>query len=86
MDPAEWKRVMSRFIPYAEMTTEDIYQCSAQARAIISLCESASWAIQNGGPADVLADSIGCGLRLALELLEPVHDTTEFHQRRRAKE
>lgn len=75
---------MSRFIPHTEMSADELIQCSYQARAIISLCESAAWAIQNGGAVDLLADSIGSALRLTLDLLEPVHDALERHERGRS--
>ncbi len=71
---------MSRFIPHTDMSADELTQCSYQTRAILSLCESAAWAIQNGGAVDLLADSIGSGLRLAIELLEPVHDALERHE------
>jgi hypothetical protein len=71
---------MSRLIPHTDMSTDELMQCSYQARAIVALCESAAWAIDNGGAADVLSDAIGAGLRLTLELLEPVHDALESHE------
>lgn len=71
---------MSRFIPHGDMSADQLMQCSYQARAIISLCESAAWAIQNGGDAEKLADSMGSALRLALEALDPVHDALESHE------
>lgn len=72
---------MSRFVPRSEMTPDEIVQCSYQARALLHLCDSAAWAIDNhSGPVDVLADSIGSAVRLALELLEPVHDALELQE------
>lgn len=71
---------MSRFIPHTDMSADELIQCSYQARAIITLCENAAWAIENGGAVHQLADSIGSGLRLAIELLEPVHDALESHE------
>lgn len=71
---------MSRFIPQADMTPDQLVQCSHQATAIIALCESAARSIQNGGAADLLADSIGSALRLTFELMEPVHDALERHE------
>jgi hypothetical protein len=72
---------MSRFIPQTDMIADEIIQCSYQARALVNLCESAAWNIQNGGgrPED-LSDSIGSALRLVMELLEPVHDALETHE------
>mgnify|MGYP007032580878 CR=1 FL=1 len=69
---------MTRFIPHTDMTAEQIVQCSCDARAILHIVDHAAWAIQNNdGPSDVLADSIGVAVRLALELLKPVHDALE---------
>lgn len=72
---------MSRFIPHTDMSADEIMQCSYQARALVRLCESAAWNIQNGGGRpEILSDSIGAGLRLVMELLEPVHDALESHE------
>lgn len=71
---------MSRFIPQAEMSTDDIIDCSYQALAICRLCEAAAWSIQNGEtPAD-LADAIGSGMRLARDLISVAHDALETHE------
>lgn len=72
---------MSRLIPHRDMSTEDLLSCSYQAIAILHLCDSAAWAIQNGsGAPDLLAGSIGTAMRLAVDLLEPVHDALEIHE------
>ena len=77
---------MSRFIPHTDMSADELIQCSYQALAVLSLCESAAWAIEGGSSAqsraeiDQIADSIGSGLRLAIELLGPVHDALECHE------
>ena len=71
---------MSRLIPHTDMTAKQLLDCSYQAQAIIALCESAAWAIQNGGEVSDLSDAIGSGLRLATELLAPVHDALEHHE------
>ena len=71
---------MSRFIPHSDMTADELLQCSYQAVAILRLCECASWAMQNGGNVTDLADSSGSGLRLAIDLLGPVHDALEQHE------
>ncbi|MBN9242131.1 MAG: hypothetical protein J0I98_05000 [Mesorhizobium sp.] len=72
---------MSRLVPQSDMTTDEIVQCSYQARAILHLIDMAAWSISNNsGAADVLADSIGAATRLALALLEPVHDALERHE------
>lgn len=73
---------MSRIIPHGDMTSDELIQCSYQARAILHLVDIAAWSIQNdSGAVDVLADSIGSATRLALELLDPVHDAIESHER-----
>lgn len=72
---------MSRFVPQRDMSVADLMSCSAQAIAILHLCDNAAWAIQNGsGATDVLADSIGAAMRLAADLLEPVHEALESHE------
>lgn len=71
---------MSRLIPHRDMSTEDLLSCSYQAIAILHLCDSAAWAIQNGSGAPDLAGSICTAMRLAVDLLEPVHDALESHE------
>lgn len=73
---------MTRFIHTRNMSADQLVQCSSDARALLHLCDNAAWAIQNNsGPIDVLSDSIGVAVRLALELLAPVHDTLEAQGR-----
>lgn len=72
---------MSRLLSQADMNTDQLVRCSSDARALLYMIDHAAWAIQNNsGPVDVLADSIGASARLALELLEPVHDALETHE------
>ncbi|MGB3540905.1 MAG: hypothetical protein WBA42_22345 [Mesorhizobium sp.] len=61
---------MSRLIPRTDMRSDELIQCSHQARAILHLVDIAAWSIQNDSSAiDVLSDGIGSATRLALELL-----------------
>ncbi len=71
---------MSRFVPQEDMTGDQVMQCSYEAAAIIRLCESAAWAIQNGGDASDLSDAIGAGLRTAHELVSVMHDALSRHE------
>jgi hypothetical protein len=72
---------MSRFVDHRDMTAADIMACSCEALAIIHLCETAAWAIQNGGGNTLaLADAIGSGLKMAYALLEPVHEALASHE------
>lgn len=71
---------MSRFIPQEDMTADQVMQCSYEAAAIIRLCESAAWAIQNGGDSTELFDAIGAGLRTAHELVGVMHDALARHE------
>jgi hypothetical protein len=72
---------MSRFVHQRDMSADEMIQCSYQARAILHLIDIAAWSIENNiGAVDVLAGSIGTASRLALELLEPVHDALESHE------
>lgn len=68
------RRAMSRFVPHSDMSTDQVMECSYQAAAIIRLCESATWAIQNGEDSTSLSDAIGAGLRLAQELNGVMHN------------
>lgn len=65
---------MSRFLPHSDMSADQLMQCSYEASAIIRLCESAAWTIQNGGDSTELSDAIGAGLRAAQELIGVMHD------------
>lgn len=71
---------MSRFIPHQDMTADEIMSTSYQAAAIIRLCETAAWAIQNGGNATVLSDAIGAGLRAAQEMIGVMQDALASHE------
>ncbi|MER9403685.1 hypothetical protein NKI36_06435 [Mesorhizobium caraganae] len=74
---------MTRLVDHRDTSAAEILDCSCEALAIIHLCESAAWAIQNGGNALGLADAIGSGLRLAYALLEPVHEALSSHDGRK---
>jgi hypothetical protein len=71
---------MSRLIPHTDMSAEQLMNCSYQALSICRLCEAAAWSIQNGETPHDLADAIGSGMRLARELLAPVHDALASHE------
>jgi hypothetical protein len=75
---------MSRWIDQAEMTADEIVKCVVQARAIIALCERASWSdLQNGanGIAEQqVAEDMQFALQLAGDLLGPVQDALESHE------
>lgn len=73
---------MSIFIPQVDMTAYQIIQCCVRARAIISLCEEAAWAVQNSDGADIpqIAENIQFALKAAHELLGPVQDAIEVHE------
>lgn len=72
---------MSRSIPKRDITADQVVSRCSRAIAILHLCDSAAWAIQNGsGPTNLLADSVGTAMRLAVDLLEPVQEALEFHQ------
>ncbi len=61
---------MNRLIPRTDMRSDELIQCSYQARAILHLVDTAAWSIQNDSSAiNVLSDGIGSATRLALELL-----------------
>ena len=73
---------MSRLIPHTDMIADQIVACSYNIMSLLHLIDHAAWSIQNNsGPVDVLADSIGSASRLALELMAPVHDALELHER-----
>jgi hypothetical protein len=76
---------MSRLIDHRDMTAEQIVDCCIQATAIMYLCETAAWSIQNGGDANAYtlretAGSIKGALAAARELLGPVTDALESHE------
>ncbi|WP_442580745.1 hypothetical protein ACSBOB_01710 [Mesorhizobium sp. ASY16-5R] len=72
---------MTRLVPHTDMTAAQLADCSRQASAIMILCESAAWEMQNGGVVERIADAICQGQKLAAELLEPVQDALERHER-----
>ncbi|UVK57589.1 hypothetical protein DBIPINDM_008200 (plasmid) [Mesorhizobium sp. AR02] len=76
---------MSRLIDHRDMTAAQIVDCCIQATAIMYLCETAAWSIQNGGEANAYtfaetAGSIKGALAAARELLAPVLDALESHE------
>lgn len=75
---------MSRFVPQSDMGAEEIVKCIVQARAIIGLCERASWSdLQNSsnGPSfQQVAEDIQFALQLAGDLLGPPQDALESHE------
>jgi hypothetical protein len=65
------------------MTADQIVDCSYDATAILALCHAAAASIQGTDSIERavrLGDSIAQSLRLAMELLEPVHDALETHE------
>lgn len=72
---------MSRIVPHGDMSADEIIQCSYDAMAIIELCRAAA---DNESEADGkerrVIGAIGTVLRLAGELLGPVHDALESHE------
>lgn len=76
---------MARLIDHRDMTAEQIVDCCIQATAIMYLCETAAWSIQNGGEANAypvaeMAGSIKGALAVARELMGPVTDALESHE------
>ena len=71
---------MSRFVPQADMSADEIIDCSYQALAICRLCETAAWSIQNGETPIELSDAIVTGMRLARDLIAVMHDALESHE------
>jgi hypothetical protein len=74
---------MSRWIDQADMTADEIVRCVIQARAIIGLCERASWSdLQNGSNEGLqrIAEDIQFALQLAGDMLGPVQDALEAHE------
>ncbi|TGR84248.1 hypothetical protein EN866_33430 [Mesorhizobium sp. M2D.F.Ca.ET.223.01.1.1] len=75
---------MSRFIPQADMSADQIVALCVEAHAIISLCERASWSdLQNGSNgAEIpqVAEDIQFALRLVGEMLVPIQDALERHE------
>lgn len=71
---------MSRFVPQSDMSADEIIRCSYEAAALMRLCETAAWAIQNGESPEDHAGAIGAGLRLARDLVDVMHDALERHE------
>jgi hypothetical protein len=70
---------MSRLINHREMSAAELMACCIQAAAIVRVCGSAAWAIQNGGDVN-MATSIVDALAAADDLLGPVTDALESHE------
>ncbi len=71
---------MSRIVPHSDMTAAEIIQCSYDAMAIVRLCENTAWDLTNRGHNSEHTDAISAALKLALELMGPVHDALEQHE------
>ena len=75
---------MTRFIPQADMSTDQLVALGVEAQAIIRLCERASWNdLQNGSNgAEIpqVAEDIQFALRLVGEMLVPIQDALETHE------
>jgi hypothetical protein len=73
---------MSRFILHTDMNADEIVKCCIQARAIVRLCETAAWSIQNSGEDEIpqIAENIQYALQLAAELIGPAQDALESHE------
>lgn len=68
---------MSRLVPHGDMTAAEIIQYSYDAMAIVRLCEKTAWDLINRGHNSEHTDAISAALKLALELMAPVHDALE---------
>lgn len=75
---------MSRLVPQADMTADDILRCSYQAQGIIATCVLALDGL-NAGNVSATAADIALTLNAALELLGPVHDALEAHEGKAAR-
>lgn len=71
---------MSRIVPHGDMTAAEIIQCSYDAMALIRLCENTAWDLTNRGHNAEHTNAISDALKLALELMGPVHDALEAHE------
>lgn len=58
---------MSGFVPHGDMSADELMKCCMQAHAIIGLCETAAWSIQNCGEDEIpqMAENIQLALQLA---------------------
>ena len=73
---------MSRLVPQADMSADEIVKCCIQARAGVRLCEAALWNIQNGSDEEIpqLAEDVQFALQLVADLLVPVQEALESHE------
>ena len=73
---------MSRLVPQRDMSADAIVKRAIQARAVIQLCEAASWSIQNSSNEEIpqIAENVQFALQLAADLLVPVQDALESHE------
>ncbi len=71
---------MARIVPHGDMSAAEITQCSYDAMAIVALCENTAWDLAERGPNGTLSGNISIALKLALELMAPVHDALESHE------
>lgn len=73
---------MSRLVPHSDMSADEIVKCCIHARAIIGLCETAAWSIQNSGEDEIpqIAENIQFALQLAAELTGTAQDALESHE------
>ncbi|KQZ87358.1 hypothetical protein ASD64_19985 [Mesorhizobium sp. Root157] len=64
------------------MGADELIKCCIQASAIIRLCETAAWSIQNCGEDEIpqIAEDIQYALQLAAELIGPAQDALESHE------
>ena len=75
---------MSRFIPQADMATDQLVALGIEAQALIRLCERAAWSDlqndSNGADNAQVAEDIQFALRLVGEMLVPIQDALESHE------
>lgn len=67
---------MIQLAHHKKMSVDEISDLCRSATAVIGLCESAAWAIQNGNPDAVrqTVDDMQHGLQVARALLETLQD------------
>jgi len=74
---------MSRFIPQADMSADQVIDLCITARAIVSICERSAWAdLQNGNEAVIpqAAEDIQYALGMVAEMLVPIQEALESHE------
>lgn len=70
---------MSRFIPCRDMSADQVIQCSYDAMAIVTLCETIAHD-RAGELSATLAGDIATALGIAGELIVVMHDTLEINE------